>query len=83
MAQQSGIEGIVFVQFLVYATGRIKVINLLRKIGYGCDEEAVRVIKLMPDWIPAHANGIPRIRIFQIPVKFQLPKKKNKKLMVG
>jgi len=76
LAQQSGIEGTVFVQFLVYNTGRIQFISLLRKIGYGCDEEAVRVIKIMPDWIPAHSHGQAYHSFFQLPVKFQLPIKK-------
>jgi len=76
LAQQSGIEGTVFVELLVSETGRVKFIKLLRKLGYGCDEEALRVIKMMPDWIPAHFNKKPCSRIFQIPVRFQLPKKK-------
>jgi len=76
LAQQSGIEGTVFVQFLVYKTGRIKLIQVLRGIGGGCDEEAVRIIRMMPDWIPAYSHGIAYPNIFQIPIKFQLSKKK-------
>jgi len=72
LAQESGIQGTVFVQFVVSKTGKISNVKILRGIGGGCDEEAVRVVKEMPNWIPGRQNGQPVPVMFQIPVKFQL-----------
>jgi hypothetical protein len=44
----------------------------LRGIGGGCDEEAVRVVKEMPDWIPAKGEDEAIPSMFQIPIKFSL-----------
>ena len=75
LAQQSGIQGTVFVQFVVLKTGEISNIKILRGIGGGCDEEAVRTVKAMPKWIPGRQNGEAVSVMFQIPVKFQLAMK--------
>lgn len=72
LAQESGIQGTVFVQFVVSKSGKISNVKVLRGIGGGCDEEAVRVTKEMPNWIPGRQNGQPVPVMFQIPVKFQL-----------
>jgi protein TonB len=72
LAQESGIQGTVFVQFVVSKTGKISNVKILRGIGGGCDEEAVRVVKDMPNWIPGRQNGQAVPVMFQIPVKFQL-----------
>ena len=72
LAQESGIHGTVFVQFVVSKTGKISNVKILRGIGGGCDEEAVRVVKEMPNWIPGRQNGQAVPVMFQIPVKFQL-----------
>ncbi|MFN8352818.1 MAG: TonB family protein [Spirosomataceae bacterium] len=67
MAQRSGVEGKVVLTFVVSKTGEISGIELLKGIGFGCDEEAVRVVKLMPHWSPGKQSGRP------VPVKFTLP----------
>jgi protein TonB len=67
MANESGIQGTVYVTFVVSKTGQISGVKVLRGIGGGCDEEAVRVIKLMPPWIPGRQNGK------AVPVQFSLP----------
>ena len=72
LAQESGIQGTVFVQFVVSKTGKISNVKILRGIGGGCDEEAVRVVREMPSWIPGRQNGQAVPVMFQIPVKFQL-----------
>jgi TonB family protein len=76
LAQKSGIQGTVFVQFIIEKTGEISNIKILRGIGGGCDEEAMRVVKEMPKWIPGRQNGEAVSVMFQIPVKFQLAMKK-------
>ena len=72
LAQESAIQGTVFVQFVVSKTGKISNVKILRGIGGGCDEEAVRVVKEMPNWIPGRQNGQAVPVMYQIPVKFQL-----------
>jgi len=72
LAQESGIQGTVFVQFVVSKTGKISNVKILRGIGGGCDEEAMRVVREMPNWIPGRQNGQAVPVMFQIPVKFQL-----------
>lgn len=47
-ALESGIHGRVFVSFVVEPNGSISNVKVLRGIGYGCDEEAMRVVKTMP-----------------------------------
>lgn len=52
-AKEAGIEGKVFVEFLVNKDGSLSEIIVKRGIGYGCDEEAVRVLKEASKWVPA------------------------------
>jgi len=72
-AWSEGIQGTVFAQFVVSATGKVSNVKILRGIGGGCDEESVRVVRLMPDWIPGRMDGKGVPVMFQIPVKFALP----------
>jgi len=65
------VQGTVLVQFMVSETGNISKIHILRGIGCGCDEEAIRVVKMMPKWIPARRNGYAIPSLYQIPIKFQ------------
>ena len=72
MARESGITGTVYVRFIVDKKGKISNVTLLRGIGGGCDEEALRVVRGMPDWKPGRQNGIPVPVYFTLPVKFIL-----------
>ncbi|MEZ4901174.1 MAG: TonB family protein [Spirosomataceae bacterium] len=56
-AQQSNVQGRVYINFVVEADGSLSNINVLRGIGFGCDEEAIRVMKLMPKWKPGKQSG--------------------------
>jgi len=72
MAKESGIQGTVYVTFVVEKDGRITSVKVLRGIGGGCDEEAVRVIKKMPKWKPGKQRGR-SVRVqFNMPVRFVL-----------
>ena len=76
-AIEKGVEGKVFVGFVVEKDGSIGDVKLLRGIGYGCDEEAMRVVKSMPKWIPGRQHG-KTVRVgYQIPVFFKLEDKQN------
>ena len=73
-AKYIGFEGTVIVQFVVEETGKISRVKILSGFDNGCDEEAMRLVKSMPDWIPGRMNGQAVPSIFQIPIKFELPK---------
>lgn len=73
-AAEMGISGKVLVQFEVDEKGTISKIKVLRGIGGGCDEEAVRIIKLMGKWKPGKQNGKAVKTIFTIPIIFTLKK---------
>lgn len=71
-AQRANIQGKVFLSFIVEKDGSITDIESLKGIGFGCDEEAIRVMKLMPKWIAGKQNGR-NVRVkFTIPVFFKL-----------
>ena len=71
-AKEKGVQGRVFVGFVVEKDGSVGNVTLLRGIGHGCDEEAVRVVKMLPKWKPGRHNGeIVRVS-YQIPIFFKL-----------
>ena len=74
-AIEKGIEGRVFVGFIIDVDGSVTDVKLLRGIGGGCDEEAIRVIKSLPKWRPAKQNGVFSRFSYQIPVNFKLDDK--------
>jgi periplasmic protein TonB len=72
MAKESGIQGRVFVTFVVERDGSVTDVRVLRGIGGGCDEEAIRVVKSMPKWSPGKQRG-KAVRVqYNLPVKFTL-----------
>ncbi len=73
-ARQAGVSGVVFVTFVVDKTGKVKDVRIAKGIGYGCDEEAHRLVRLMPDWVPAMQNGKPVSMHYGISVRFDLYK---------
>ena len=71
-AREAGIQGTVFVTFVVEKDGDISDVRVLRGIGGGCDEEAVRVVKEMPAWEPGVQRG-EKVRVqFNLPIRFKL-----------
>jgi TonB family protein len=78
-AKKNGVQGKVFVTFVVEADGSITQVKVLRGVGGGCDEEAVRVIKLMPKWNPGMQDGKAVRTQFNIPINFALDSGKDKK----
>jgi TonB family protein len=76
LAQESGIEGIVYVSFVVRETGRFSNLRILRGIFPACDEEVIRVIKMMPKWSPGLNKDKMAVPAgVQLPVAFKLAKK--------
>ena len=72
MARESGIQGTVYVTFVVERGGNVTDVKILRGIGGGCDEEAIRVIKAMPKWNAGKQRGKPVRVQFNMPIKFTL-----------
>lgn len=72
IAKTNRIQGVVYVKFVVEKDGTISDPVVVRDIGAGCGEEAVRVVKLMPKWIPGKQRGVPvRVQI-TMPATFRL-----------
>ena len=72
MAKESGIQGTVYLKFVVEKNGSISKVKVVRGIGGGCDAEAVKVLKSMPKWKPAKQRGRPVRVWFNMPIKFTL-----------
>ncbi|HZK08862.1 MAG TPA: energy transducer TonB [Bacteroidales bacterium] len=72
MARESGIQGIVYATFVVEPNGSVSDVRIMRGIGGGCDEEAIRVIKNMPKWNAGMQRGKPVRVQFTMPIKFTL-----------
>ncbi len=70
-ARREKIQGRVFVNFVVEKDGAVSNVNILRGIGAGCDEEAKRVVELMPNWKPGEQNGEPVRVSFNLPVEIR------------
>jgi len=73
-AAEKGITGRVLIRFQVDENGNITDIKVMRGIGGGCDEEAIRIIKKMGKWIPGKQNGKAVKTYFTLPVVFSLKK---------
>ena len=71
-AKDKNITGKVYVTFVVEADGSISNPRLLRDIGGGCGQEAIRVVKLMPRWNPGKEKGQPVRVQFNLPISFSL-----------
>ncbi len=72
MAKEAGIKGTVFVTFVVDREGNITEPKVMKGIGGGCDEEALRVIKSMPKWSAGEQNGKKVLVRMNVPIKFVL-----------
>ena len=71
-AQRANVQGKVFVKFIVRKDGFASDFSILKGIGFGCDEETVRVLSLLPQWKPGKQKGKPVNVYFTMPVSFIL-----------
>ncbi len=81
-AIKANVQGVLYAGFTITGTGQITEPKILKGIGHGCDEEAIRLIKLMPLWKPGRQNGKPVAVRYTLPIQFALPttgKKPTKK----
>lgn len=74
VARENGIQGTVVVQFIVGTNGKLRDFTVVsRKLGGGLEEEAIRVVRAMPDWIPGRQDGEAVNVQYSLPVRFVLP----------
>lgn len=71
-ARNSNIQGTVVVNFIIEKDGSVSTPKIIRSIGGGCDEEVLRIVNEMPDFIPGKQRG-KAVRVnYNLPVKFKL-----------
>ncbi|MEO8795502.1 MAG: TonB family protein [Daejeonella sp.] len=74
LAAENSVEGKVIVSFIIEKTGELSNIKILRSIGFGCDEEAIRVLKKSPRW-KAGIQNKQNVRVgYTIPINFKIPR---------
>jgi protein TonB len=71
-ARELGIQGKVYIEFVIEPDGSVSHVTVKRGIGSGCDEEAARVVSSMPKWNPGKQNGQAVRVLLTLPVKFVL-----------
>jgi TonB family protein len=71
-AAENDIQGNIVVGFIVKKDGSLANVKILHGIGGGCDEEALRVVKMMPPWKPGYQNGKKTNVLVTMPVYFKL-----------
>ncbi len=81
-AVKNKVSGKVFAKFIVRKDGSISDIKILKGIGYGCDEETVRVISQLPPWKPGKQNGEPVNVMFTMPVNFEMRDEKSVEVLM-
>jgi TonB family protein len=80
-AAKAKVQGKVFVSFVVTSEGDIKDIQILKGLGFGADQESIRVVSTMPRWKPGMQSGKPVNVRYNLPIAFQL--EDDKKAEVG
>jgi len=70
-AIKHGVNGTVHAKFAIEVDGSISNIEIVKKLGYGCDEEVIRVLKRMPKWTPAKLDGKSVKSYFTMPISFR------------
>jgi protein TonB len=73
-AMRANVEGKVYVRLSVSKKGKIDSLDVLKSIGFGCDEEALRIVKTMQKWTPAKNKNIFVSSHYVVPVIFKLDK---------
>jgi TonB family protein len=71
-ASEAGVEGRVTVRFAVKTTGEVTDVVVIRGLDFACDDEAIRVVKLLPKWIPGKQDGRNVSVYFTLPINFVL-----------
>ena len=70
--KEFGVQGTVYLEFVVGKKGEIKNIKIKRGVNEALDKEAIRVLKAMPNWQPGKQHGKPVCVRYSLPIKFLL-----------
>jgi protein TonB len=71
-ARRMGVEGSVILVFVINTDGSIQDVEVLRGIGGGCDEEAIKIVKNAPKWEPGKQRGRAVRTRMRLPIRFKL-----------
>lgn len=71
-AREQGVQGIVYLSFVVKVDGSIGEVTVLRGLGFGLDEMAIKIVKAMPRWQPGYQGGKAVSVNYTIPIRFSL-----------
>ncbi|HRG07547.1 MAG TPA: energy transducer TonB, partial [Cyclobacteriaceae bacterium] len=74
-ALENNVKGRVTVSFTVHTDGSVDEFNVLKGLGFGCDEEVIRLVKAGPRWSPTTQDGAPVESEIRVRVKFAPPSK--------
>jgi protein TonB len=72
VARRAKASGKVVASFVINAKGEVEAIKILHSLGYGLDDEVIRVLSMMPAWEPGYYQGKPVSTILNIPVAFRV-----------
>lgn len=72
IAAENNIEGRVTIRFVVNKRGEVTDVTVLRGLDPACDNEAIRVVKSMPKWIPGKQNGVAVNVYYTLPIVYKL-----------
>ena len=72
IAQENGIQGKVYIRFVVSKAGMVQDVTVMKSLDPYCDKEAIRVIKSLPKWIPGRQNGVNVPVYYTVPITFKL-----------
>ena len=75
-ALENKIEGKVIIEFTVTTSGVLTDFNVIRKLGYGCEDEVIRLVKEGPKWKPTYIDNEAVESLVRVKTKFDLPGKK-------
>ena len=72
LAAENGVQGKVYVRFVVSAQGIVEKVQVIRSLDPHCDKEAMRVVAALPQWIPGKQNGRNVPVYYTLPISFKL-----------
>ncbi|PTN07483.1 M56 family metallopeptidase [Mangrovibacterium marinum] len=71
-AQKDGVQGKVYVTFVIDSAGKVRNARVVRGVAPSLDQEAIRVVSSLPDWTPGKQRGEPVAVSFTLPISFLL-----------
>jgi periplasmic protein TonB len=76
-AKEKNVTGLVVIQFVINKTGQVSDPKVVKSLGAGTDEEAIKMVNKMPPFTPAKQNGKPVNFRYTLPIRFDIPSKET------